>query len=252
MYRFFAEREQVNTEEKKVYITGDDYNHMKNVLRLKPGEEVSVVVPGEKREVRCGIDGYSDDTAILTIRFVKEADVELPCEVVLFQALPKADKMELVIQKAVELGAWEIVPVKTERCIVKLDDARAKKKVERWNAISSAAAKQSKRAFIPRVSPVCSFSEALEKSSRYDTKIMPYELCDPESMDTTRDMISSVKPGAKVAVFIGPEGGFTDEETELAKKAGFMPITLGRRILRTETAGFVVLSWLVLELEGKK
>ena len=250
MYRFFVGKEQINIAEKKVIVTGSDRNHIKNVLRMNEGEEVSVMVPGQDCEYRCAVCSYTEDEAILTLLFVKENDVELPCETVLYQALPKADKMELIITKAVELGVTRIVPVATNRAVVKLDPERAVRKVARWNAISEAAAKQSKRAMIPAVTGVMTMQEALEDAGSFQTKIIPYELSDPDSMDRTRQIIGKIRPGDKIAIFIGPEGGFTDEEIALATGAGFEPVTLGHRILRTETAGLVVMSWLIYNLES--
>lgn len=250
MYRFFVEKEQINEAARLVTIMGSDVNHIKNVLRMSSGEEVSVMVPGEGNEYRCEVAGFTDDTVELTLRFVKESDVELPCEIVLYQALPKSDKMEYVITKAVELGASRIVPVATKRAVVKLDDARAGKKVARWNAISEAAAKQSKRAIIPPVSDIMTLEQALTDCRSFGAKIIPYELSDPDSMKHTREVISNIEPGGKVAILIGPEGGFETSEVELAKEAGFLPITLGHRILRTETAGLVVLSWIMYNIEN--
>ncbi len=249
MYRFFVEKEQINTDDRRVVITGEDVNHIKNVLRMKEGEEVSVMAAGDDTEYRCAVKGFTADTVELTLLFVKESNVELPCEIVLYQALPKSDKMETVITKAVELGAVRIVPVATERSVVKLDSERAGKKVTRWNAISEAAAKQSKRAVIPEVSNVMSVTEALDDCKEFNVRIIPYELADSDSMNTTRTVMEKIRPGDRVAVFIGPEGGFTEEEIELAKEAGFSPVTLGHRILRTETAGMVVLSWIGYNIE---
>ena len=250
MYRFFADRHQVDTENNRAYITGEDYNHLKNVLRMKEGEEISLTVPGDGNEYRCAISSFTDDTVELTLLFVKECDVELPCEITVYQALPKADKMELIITKAVELGAARIVPVATTRAVVKLDEAKAAKKVTRWNSISEAAAKQSKRAYIPEVSRVMTMKEALNDCENFEHKIIPYELADPTSMEQTRQAIRSITPGSKVAVFIGPEGGFTKEEMEMAIQSGFTPVTLGHRILRTETASLVVLSWINFIIES--
>lgn len=249
MHRFFVSENNINVPEKSVVITGDDALHIKNVLRMKCGEEVSVMVPGSDSEYRCCIDSFSKDEVNLTLMFVKEVCAELPCEVVLYQGLPKSDKMELVITKSVELGVSRIVPVATDRAVVKLDGGRSTKKVARWNAISEAAAKQSKRAIIPKVDDVCTFSEALHDCISFDVKIIPYELADPDSMELTRKVIADIKPGSKVAIFIGPEGGFTEEEMLSAKNAGAKEITLGHRILRTETAGPVVLSWIGYTVE---
>ena len=248
MYRFFVDHNQIDTANKRVVVTGADFNHIRNVLRMKPGEEVSVAVSGEDREYRCAIDSYTGDTVILTLLFIKESNVELPCEVTLYQALPKADKMELVITKSVELGVSAIVPVATGRSVVRLDGSRSVKKTARWNAISEAAAKQSGRAVIPPVRDVMSMEEALSDCRSHTVRIIPYELSDPDSMSRTRDLIGNISPGDRVAVFIGPEGGFTEEEIELATAAGCVPVTLGHRILRTETAGPVILSWIIYSL----
>ena len=249
MYRFFTNSNQIDIANKTALITGSDFNHIKNVLRMKEGDEVSVMVPGDGNEYRCEIASFTDEEVRLTIRFVKESDVELPCEVVLYQALPKSDKMELIITKSVELGVTKIVPVATKRAVVKLDSERSGKKIARWNAISETAAKQSKRAIIPQVANIMSMEEALSDCADFEVKIIPYELSDPDLMNRTRDVIAGITPGKKVAVFIGPEGGFTEEEINLATDAGCEPVTLGHRILRTETAGIVVLSWIMYNVE---
>ena len=249
MYRFFTNSNQIDIANKTVFITGSDFNHIKNVLRMKEGDEVSVMVPRDGNEYRCEIASFTDEEVRLTIRFVKESDVELPCEVVLYQALPKSDKMELIITKSVELGVTKIVPVATKRAVVKLDSERSGKKIARWNAISETAAKQSKRAIIPQVANIMSMEEALSDCADFEVKIIPYELSDPDLMNRTRDVIAGITPGKKVAVFIGPEGGFTEEEINLATDAGCEPVTLGHRILRTETAGIVVLSWIMYNVE---
>lgn len=155
--------------------------------------------------------------------------------------------MELIIQKAVELGAYEIIPVSAKRSVVKLDEKKAKSKILRWQGIAEAAAKQSKRGIIPRVHEVMSFRDAVSYSSFAQVKMIPYELA--EGMEKTKQIISGLKPGENIAVFIGPEGGFAEEEIEEAVKAGIIPITLGKRILRTETAGMTVLSILMYHLE---
>lgn len=246
MYRFFVEPSQI--EGKRVVITGSDFNHIKNVLRMKIGEEIAVSNGNDNREYRCGIEEYTDDEVICTLRFIKEDGVELPSKIYLFQGLPKADKMELVIQKAIELGAYEVIPVAAKRCIVKLDEKKAAAKVSRWQGIAEAAAKQSKRGVIPTVHDVMSMQEAIAYAKNMDIKMIPYELA--EDMQHTRELVESVEPGKRIAVFIGPEGGFEESEIETAFEAGIEPITLGRRILRTETAGLTVLSWLMYQLES--
>ena len=247
MYQFFVEPEQIDVAAKSVIIRGTDVNHIKNVLRMRPGEEVAVSNGIDGKEYRCGILALEEDCVRLELRFIKEDGVELPAKIYLFQGLPKADKMELIIQKAVELGVYEIIPMATARAVVKLDQKKAAAKVKRWQAISESAAKQSKRLLIPEVKEPVKFSEALKLASDLDVRLIPYELA--EGMDGTRRIIQSVKPGQSVAVFIGPEGGFEEAEVELAKEAGFQAINLGRRILRTETAGMTVLSILMYQLE---
>lgn len=247
MYQFFVEENQINLEAHRVFITGADVNHIKNVLRMKAGEEISVSNGVDGKEYRCGILSLEEDMVTCELRFVKESGVELPSKIYLFQGLPKADKMELIIQKAVELGVYEIIPVSAKRCVVKLDDKKSKNKTARWQQIAEAAAKQSKRGIIPHVGEVMSFAEAVKYAGSMDVKLIPYELA--KGMDRTRELIGAVAPNQSVAVFIGPEGGFEESEIEMALSMGIRPITLGRRILRTETAGFTVLSWLMYMLE---
>lgn len=248
MYQFFVDPDRINMEMHRVFITGSDVNHIKNVLRMKPGEEISVSNGVDGREYRCGILNLEDEMITCELRFVKEDGVELPSKVYLFQGLPKSDKMELIIQKAVELGVYEIIPVAAKRCVVKLDDKKAKSKLLRWQQIAESAAKQSKRGIIPKVSDVMTFAEALKYAGELDVKLIPYELA--EGMDRTKKIISGLKAGQSVAVFIGPEGGFEEKEIAQAMAGGIEPITLGRRILRTETAGFTVLAWIMYQLEG--
>ena len=247
MYQFFVEPHQINLDDKSVIITGGDVNHIKNVLRMKPGEELNVSNGQDGKEYRCGIVALEEERIVCELRFVKEDNVELPAKVYLFQGLPKADKMELIIQKAVELGVSGVIPVAAKRCVVKLDEKKAAAKLVRWQGIAEAAAKQSKRAVVPEISCVMSFSRAVEKATDMDVRIIPYELA--QGMEKTREIISSLKPGQKVAVFIGPEGGFEDSEIRTAMENGIEPITLGKRILRTETAGMTVLSWIMYQLE---
>ena len=246
MNQFFVESGQI--QDKKIIITGKDVNHIKNVLRMKIGEELSVSNGCDGKEYRGIIEEFTDDAVVCALAFVKEDGVELPSKVYLYQGLPKADKMELIIQKAVELGVYEIIPVATKRAVVKLDEKKSKSKITRWQAISEAAAKQSKRAIIPNVADILSFKEALKECQKAKVKVIPYELA--EGMDKTKEIISDLKPGQDVAIFIGPEGGFDDAEIEAAIEAGVIPVTLGKRILRTETAGFTILSWIMYQLEN--
>lgn len=248
MHQFFVAPEQIDINDKSVIIVGADVNHVKNVLRMKPGEEISVSNGQDGREYRCGIRSVEEDRIICELRFIKEDKVELPSRVYLFQALPKADKMELIVQKAVELGVYKVIPVAAKRCIVKLDNRKAASKIQRWQAIAESAAKQSKRAVIPEVTQVSDFAEAVRMASAMDVRLIPYELA--EDMAKTKERIGSLQPGQEIAVFIGPEGGFEEAEIALALANGVEPITLGKRILRTETAGLTVLSWIMYMLES--
>lgn len=251
MYHFFVDSSQIS--DRSIIITGDDVNHIRNVLRLKPGEEISVSNGVDGRDYRCGIEEITDTQVVCTLRFIKEDKVELPSRVYLFQGLPKGDKIEFIVQKMVELGVYEIIPVAMKRCVVKLDEKKAKAKTARWQGISEAAAKQSKRGIVPRVREVMTYQEALAYAGNMDIKLVPYEmegLLDGASgMEGTRQVISHLKPGQSVAVFIGPEGGFEESEIQSAISCGMVPITLGRRILRTETAGMTVMAWIVYQLE---
>lgn len=214
---------------------------------MKIGEEIAVSNGVDGREYRCEVAQLLSDEVVCKLRFIKENDVELPVQVYLFQGLPKADKMELIIQKAVELGVYSVIPVATRRSIVKLDDKKAAAKQNRWQGIAEAAAKQSKRKIIPKIEKVMSFAEALEMAKELEVRLIPYELA--EDMSHTKEIIERIREGQKIAIFIGPEGGFDETEIALASEVGVEPITLGKRILRTETAGMTVLAWLMYHLE---
>lgn len=247
MQRFFVEPHQIDETAHQIHIVGTDVNHISNVLRMKQGEEVWIS-DGGKKEYRCAIEAFSPDEVLLHIIYVQEPDYELPSRIYLFQGLPKADKMELIIQKAVELGAYEVIPVETKRCVVKLDGKKAAKKVDRWQQIAESAAKQSKRMLIPHVHEVITFKEALKYAQSMDIRLIPYELA--KGMQETKEILADIKPGQSIGIFIGPEGGFEEKEVETAIEEGAKPITLGRRILRTETAGLAILSVLMFQLEN--
>ena len=249
MYQFFVDPTQINIGDKRITILGGDVNHIKNVLRMKIGEEIAVSDGQDGKEYRCGILSLEEDCILCELRFIKEDGVELPSRIYLLQGLPKADKMEMIVQKAVELGAYQVIPVATRRSVVKLEEKKAAARVSRWQAIAEAAAKQSKRRVIPRVQQVMSFRQALDYIKEMPVKLIPYELAG--DMDRTREILEGLKPGQDIAVFIGPEGGFEEAEIAEAMGAGVIPITLGKRILRTETAGMTLLSWLMYRLEGE-
>ena len=228
-------------------VTGPEVNHIKNVMRLKPGDEISASIGEDGKEYRYGIEKLEEDAVLCRLRFVKEKDVELPVKVLLFQGLPKSDKMDFIVQKAVELGVTEIIPVSMQRCVVKLDGAKAEKKTARWQSIAESAASQSRRGVIPKVLPPMSMEEAVAYAEKTQVRVIPYEL--QEDDGSTKQYLESIQKGQSVSIFIGPEGGFTPEEVELARQNGIRPISLGRRILRTETAGLAFLSWLIYILE---
>lgn len=245
MHHFFVSPDQI--DEKYVTITGGDVNHIKNVLRMKIDEEL-LISNGQDKDYYCKIESVSDDEIKAVILDEEFEGTELPTELYLFQGLPKSDKMELIIQKAVELGVKEIIPVATKRCVVKLDDKKEASKIKRWQAISESAAKQSRRTIIPEVSTVMSFKEAINRAKEFELGIIPYE--NFKDMTETKEVLKKVQKGIKIGIFIGPEGGFEESEIQYALENGIHPISLGKRILRTETAGLAILSVLMFQLEN--
>ena len=246
MQQFFAEPSWIR--ENKIFMQGSDVNHIRNVLRMKPGEDVRVN-DGRGKTYLCCISSYEEQTAVLDILKELDSDTELPSRIILFQGLPKGDKMEWIVQKAVELGAYSIVPFAAKRSVVKLDEKKAAKKRARWQLIAKGAAEQSGRGIIPEVSTVRTFAEALGMAGDLDVVLIPYEL--EEGMKETARVLENIECGQSMGIFIGPEGGFEEEEVERAKEAGAYAITLGKRILRTETAGLTTLSVLMYHLESR-
>lgn len=245
MYHFFAAYE--NIYENHIEIVDDDVNHIKNVLRMKVGDKLRIS-SGDNIDYICCISTIDENKIKADILSVDETGNELPIKVYLFQGLPKQEKMELIIQKMVELGVYSIIPVAMKRCVVKLDDKKAKSKVERWNSIAESAAKQSKRSIVPQVHQVMTFKEALTYAKNLDIKLLPYECA--EGMEHTRNIVEQLTVGQSVGIFIGPEGGYDLSELELAKQYEWESITLGKRILRTETAGMMLMSVLMYKMEG--
>lgn len=245
MHRFYVNADQIS--EGEIKITGADVNHIKNVLRMKQGEEI-LICNGHGKDCYCIINQVSDKEIIAKIQSMQDTGTELATKIILFQGMPKKDKMELIIQKAVELGVSEIVPVITKRAVVKLEDKKKEeKKLERWRAIAEGAAKQSGRGIIPTVASSMSMKEALTAAAGMELGIIPYE--NAKGMKETRAIMEGLHQYKSIAIFIGPEGGFEESEITLAKENHIKPITLGKRILRTETAGLCVLSMMVLMLE---
>lgn len=233
MPRFFVENE--NIKDGVITLYGDDAGHISRVLRGKIGDRLTV----------CDGTGYDYEAEITEIseKEIKLAVIDTVCtisepsvKITLYQGLPKGDKMELIIQKCVELGVFKIVPVNTERCIVKIDRNKEKKKVERWRKISESAAKQSGRGIIPDIGNVMDFDGAIKEAVKNGRAMIPYELETERGLKAFLDDFRKENNG-NMAVFIGPEGGFSAGEIETALSAGVIPVTLGKRILRTETAG---------------
>ena len=243
MYHFFVEEEQVNGE--NAYISGSDVNHIVNVLRMKIGEELLISVKGDW-DYLCKIEEIENDRVNLKLLESMEQR-DLPIKLTLLQGIPKSDKLEMIIQKAIELGVSEIIPVKTNRVVVKIDEKKTQAKVNRWNAIAQSAAKQSKRSIIPKVLKPQTIDNALEIVKDYGVKLLPYENAD--GIKKTKDILNSLDSKNNIAVFIGPEGGFEEAEVKKSTDSGFEVITLGKRILRTETAGLALLSNIMIRLE---
>lgn len=234
MTRFFTEPEVLNQE--RIILTGENANHAK-VLRLKAGEEV-LVCDGQGRECLCSVVGLNSSDYELRVLELRESASEARVEVSIYMALPKADKLEHVIQKATELGAREIVTFPTARCVSRPDDKSLKKKLERWQKIASSAAEQSGRGRIPEVVIVSSYKAALQRASTADKAIVFYE---NEHATTLRQALTSSNYHT-VSLLSGPEGGFEESEIEQAREAGLQVCTLGKRILRCETAPLCGLS----------
>lgn len=243
MYNFFV------TDDKRdgayYYITDSDYNHIRNVLRMVEGDTFLVSCGGQSN--LCKLSEYTEDTAVCEIIEEDCRDTSLPVKLYLFQGLPKSDKMELIIQKAVELGAEGIIPVEMSRCVVKIEDKKKKSKRDRWQAISESAAKQSKRNSIPEIYDIMSYKNALKMAESMDLLLVPYESKD--GMESTRRALAKMKKGMSVGIFIGPEGGFDPKEIADAEAVGGNIISLGKRILRTETAAITSLSMCMLYTE---
>ncbi len=245
MHRFYVDSS--NILENEILIDGSDVNHIKNVLRLTKGEDI-VICDGQGNDYYCIILEVAAGEVRAQIKEVKSANTELKTKIYLFQGLPKKDKMELIVQKAVELGVYEIIPVKMNRTIVKIDNEKKElSKLNRWQTIANEASKQSRRGILPKVNRILSFKQAVEKAKELDCVILPYELA--KDMSYTRKVIQEVCESGSIGVFIGPEGGFEEYEVNQIESIGGKIITLGNRILRTETAGLATLSMLMFNIE---
>lgn len=243
MYNFFA-----NNEDKKsgrYFLKGTDYNHIKNVLRMTVGD--TFLVSCNSVSDLCEIESFECDTVIAKIMQENYQNTNLPVRIHLFQGLPKSDKLELIIQKTVELGIESITPVSMKRSIMKIDEKKKKSKTERWQEIAKAAAKQSKRTAIPKVNEVISYKQMLNYVKDLDLLLVPYECAD--GMQATKDALSEIKSGMDIGIVIGPEGGFDEREIESIVQEGGKAISLGKRILRCETAAITAVAMCMLQCE---
>ena len=243
MFNFFvAESARVGDSFR---IGGKDHNHICNVLRMQVGDTFLVSCGGTSS--LCSLQYIGED--MLEAEIVEEdyRSTELPVRLYLFQGLPKGDKLELIIQKTVELGVAGIIPVEMSRCVMKLDEKKKKARRERWQAIAESAAKQSKRNIIPEVSDVLSYKQAMTKAAELDLFLVPYE--NELGMQATRQALERIKPGMSVGILVGPEGGFEEKEIELARQTGAAVISLGKRILRAETAAVTAVAMGMLHVE---
>ena len=243
MFNFFVEEAAMQGE--RFCITGSDHNHIRNVLRMQVGDTFLVSCAGFSH--LCRLEAFEGDAVIAQMIEENYQDTELPVRFVLLQGLPKGDKLELIIQKTVELGVAEIVPVQMSRCVVKLDEKKAKAKQTRWQAIAESAAKQSKRSVIPVVSQAVSYKQALAQAKELDLLLVPYESA--RGMAATREALAHIKAGMSVGILIGPEGGFDPAEIALSEQAGGQTISLGKRILRAETAAVTAVGMGMLHVE---
>ena len=246
MPRFFVKTEQIR--EKEIIIVEEDVKHIKNVLRKQIGDILEICNQQTGTTYKCEIIDLQDDK-ILTNIIDENYNEENKIHVDIYQGLPKADKMELIIQKSIELGVNSIIPVEMKRCIVKLDSKSESKKIERWQKIAESAAKQSGRNLVPEIRNIIKIEEIAKLTNTYDSIIVCYEN-EKENYIKNELIKLKNKEEAKIAVIIGPEGGLEEKEVEFLKQNGASVVTLGKRILRTETVALSLLSIIMYELEN--
>ncbi|WP_077621459.1 16S rRNA (uracil(1498)-N(3))-methyltransferase [Sediminibacillus massiliensis] len=240
MQRYFVS--DYDPENATVTITGDDVHHISRVMRMEAGDSIICMVP-EGHGAMCRIAEVKEDLVVAEIIEWLEEAKDLPVMITIAQGLPKGDKMELVLQKGTELGAFAFLPFQADRSIVKWDYKKAEKKLSRYGKIVKEASEQSHRTSIPRIHQVVNLVELLELSKQYDHKIFAYE--DEAKSDTFQrfgDVLNEVTIGQSVLVCFGPEGGFSEREVEMLRENGFLSVRLGPRILRAETAPLYLLS----------
>ena len=246
MPKFFVTQNQVN--DNKIILVGEDVKHIANVLRKQTGDVVNICNITTSENFLCQLEEISKEEIKCSIIEKVKSEAEPNIEITIFQGLPKAEKMELIIQKCTEIGAKTFVPVEMERCVVKLDNKTASKKLERWQKIAETAAKQSGRDIIPKVENIINLQKVCNLIPKYDIVILAYE---NEEQCTLKQALNNIakKDGLKIGIIIGPEGGIDSKEVELLEQAGAKTVTLGKRILRTETVGISMASVILYELD---
>ena len=247
MPKFFVRNNQI--KDNNIIIVGEDVNHIKNVLRLNIDDDIQVCDIDTSINYTCGISRIDNDKIECNIFNQIDSKAESTIHISVFQGIPKSDKMELIIQKCVELGVNEITPVEMKRCVVKIEEKSKSKKIERWQKISEVAAKQCGRDKLPKINNIINIKNICNLDSEYDIVLLAYE---NEEENTLKNELLRLKnktqENLRIAVIIGPEGGIDKEEVELLKINGAKSVTLGKRILRTETVAFVLASIIMYEL----
>lgn len=246
MPRFFIKENQIQNN--KITIIGEDVNHIKNVIRKQIGDIIEICNQDNEQSYKCEIEKIEEKQ--ITTKIIEELKAqESNIKVDIFQGLPKAEKMELIIQKSVELGANAIIPVNMKRCVVKLDSKSEEKKIERWQKISESAAKQCGRNNIPEVKHLVNIKDICNKIKDYDAMIVAYENEKENTLKQELTKLKNKQKNLKIGIVIGPEGGLEENDVKLLKESGAKIITLGHRILRTETVALNMLSIIMYELE---
>lgn len=249
MPKFFVNSQAI--KEKQICVIGEDVNHIKNVLRKKIGDTLTICNQEKAIDYLCEITDVKEKEIQCAILEELKTNVEANVKVSIWQGLPKADKMELIIQKSVELGVFDITPLEMKRCVVKVQDKDKKKKLERWQKIAEVAAKQCGRNKIPKINEMISLKNICQLCQQYDIVLVAYEKEKENKLRYELEKLkTSNKQDLKIAVLIGPEGGIDETEIEQLQQKGAKIITLGNRILRTETVALHVLSIMMYELEN--
>ena len=250
MPRFFVRTNQVKND--KIYIQGEDVKHIKNVLRKEIGNELEVCNTENQKSYICKIINFNtDEIECEILKTIEEPKNKLNIDI--YQGIPKLDKMELIIQKSVELGANAIIPLKLKRCVVKIDSSNENKKIERWQKIAESAAKQCGRNIIPEIKKVHTIQDIINIKEHYDAIILAYECEKENKLKNTLLQIKdkfNKKTNINIAVIIGPEGGLDEKEVEQLKNENAYIVSLGDRILRTETVALNILSIIMYEFEN--